>query len=76
MRCLPRKAEHLVLLGPFGWRVGEASNAHAVGELAIDGRFDQIRREESKRDCHVDFPDLQPSRLAMLSAVMDASVLS
>jgi cytochrome c553 len=26
-----------------------------VGKPAIDGRFDKIRRKESKRDCHVDF---------------------
>jgi hypothetical protein len=62
MRLLPRKAEHLVLLGPFDWQVGEARNPHAVGEPAIDGRFDQIRREESKRDCHVDL-----SRAAVFS---------
>src|SRR6516164_226699 len=54
MRLLPRKTEHLVLLGPFGWQVGEASNAHAMGKPAIDGRFDQIGGKESQRDCHVD----------------------
>ena len=54
MRLLPRKAEHLVLLGPFGWQVGEASNAHAMRQPAIDGRFDQIGRKESQRDGHVD----------------------
>src|SRR6516165_2991033 len=54
MRLLPRKAEYLVLLGPFGWQVGEASNAHAMGKPAIDGRFDQIGGKESQRDCHVD----------------------
>jgi hypothetical protein len=26
---MPRKAEHLVLLGPFRRQVGEANNAHA-----------------------------------------------
>ena len=62
MRLLPRKAEHLVLLGPFGWQVAEASDAHAVGEPTIDGRFDQIGREESKRDGHVDL-----SRAAVFS---------
>ena len=54
VRLLRRKAEQLVLAGPLRRQVGEASNAHAVGQPAIDGRFDQIRREESKRDCHVD----------------------
>ena len=62
MRLLPRKAEHLVLPGPFRRQIGEASNAHAVGEPAIDGRFDQIGRKESKRDCHVDL-----SRAAVFS---------
>ena len=62
MRLLPRKGEHLVRLGPFGRQVAEASNAHAVGEPAIDGRLDEIRREESKRDCHVDL-----SRAAVFS---------
>jgi hypothetical protein len=36
VRLLRSKAEHLVLPGPFRWQVGEASNAHAVGEPAID----------------------------------------
>ena len=62
VRLLRRKAELLVLAGPLRWQVGEASNAHAVGEPAIDGGFEQIRREESKRDCHVDL-----SRAAVLS---------
>ena len=55
VRSLLRKAEHLVLPQPFRWQVGEASNAHAVREPAVDGRFDEIRCEESQRDCHVDF---------------------
>jgi hypothetical protein len=54
VRLLRRKAEQLVLAGPLRWQIGEASNAHAVGEPAIDGRFDQIGRKESQRDCHVD----------------------
>ena len=33
--------EHFVLSGPFGWQVGEASDAHAVRESAVDGRFHQ-----------------------------------
>ena len=49
-----RKAEHLVLAEPFRWQVGEASNANAMGEPAIDCRFDEIGRKENKRDCHVD----------------------
>ena len=62
MRLLPRKAEHLVLPGPFRRQVAEASDAQAVGEPAIDGRFDQIMCEESQRDGHVDI-----SRAAVFS---------
>ena len=47
---IARKPEYLVLPGPFRRQVGEASNAHTVGEPAIDGRFDQIGCEESQRD--------------------------
>jgi hypothetical protein len=54
VRLLPRKTEHLVLAGPLRWQIGEASNAHAVGKPAVDGSFDQIGREESKRDGHID----------------------
>src|SRR6516165_12406331 len=55
MRRLSRgKAEHLVLPGPLRWQVAEASNAHAMGKSAFDGRFDKVRREESKRDSHID----------------------
>jgi hypothetical protein len=42
------KTEHFVLPRPFGWWVGEASDAHAVRESTIDGRFDEIGCEESK----------------------------
>jgi len=38
--------EQFVLPGPFGRQVGEASNAHAVRESTIDGRFDEIGCEE------------------------------
>ncbi len=38
----PRKAKHLVLLGPFGRQVSEANNAHAVRECAVDCSFDEI----------------------------------
>jgi hypothetical protein len=49
--------EQFVLPGPFGWQVGEASNAHAVRESTIDGSFDEIGCEEGKRDRHVYFAD-------------------
>ena len=51
------KTEQFVLPGPFGWQVGEASDAHAVRESAIDGRFDEIGCEKRKRDRHVYFAD-------------------
>jgi len=60
VRLLRRKAEHLVLAGPLRWQVGEASNAPAVGEPAIDGCLDQIGRKESQRDCHVDLSRVFP----------------
>ena len=44
VRLLRRKTEHLVLAGPFRRQVGEASNAHAMRQPAIDGRFDEIGR--------------------------------
>jgi hypothetical protein len=50
VRLLRSKAEHLALAGPFRWQVGEASNAHAMREPSVDGRFDEIGRKESKRD--------------------------
>jgi hypothetical protein len=40
VQLLSRKAQHLVLTGPFGRQVGEASNAHAVGEPTLDRRSD------------------------------------
>jgi hypothetical protein len=43
---LSRKPEHLVLPGPFGWQVEEAGDAHAMGKPTLDGRPDEIRREE------------------------------
>jgi len=56
-RCsnaLRRKAEHLVLPAPFRRQIGEASDTHAMRQPAIDGRFDEIGCEESKRYRHVD----------------------
>jgi hypothetical protein len=45
-----RKSEHLVLPGPFGRHVAEAGHSHAMGERALDGRSDEIGREECERD--------------------------
>ena len=52
---MPRKAKHLVLLGPFRRQVGKANNAHAVWKGATDCGLDEIGCEESQRDCHVRF---------------------
>ena len=48
------KPEHLVLAGPFSRQVGEADDAHAMGESSIDRSLDEVGREEGKRDRHVD----------------------
>ena len=53
-RLQHRKSKHLVLAGPFGGQVGETDNSHAVREPSINGRLDQVGREEGERDCHVD----------------------
>jgi hypothetical protein len=42
-----------VLARPFGGQFGEASDTHTVRESAVDGRVDEIGREERKRDRHV-----------------------
>jgi hypothetical protein len=54
------KAEHLVLLGPCGGQVGEAGNAHAMRKPTVNRRFDEIGREERKRDRHIDLTDAAP----------------
>jgi hypothetical protein len=43
-----------VLAGPLRRQVGEASNADAMRQPAIDGRLDEIGRQEGQRDCRVD----------------------
>jgi hypothetical protein len=56
--ALPRrKAEHLVLQRPCGRKVGEAGDTHSMGQPPIDGRLDEIRGEEGKRNRHIHFPD-------------------
>ena len=54
------KAKHLVLLGPCGGQVGEAGNAHAMRKSTVNRRFDEIGREERKRDRHIDLADAAP----------------
>ena len=49
-------AKHLALAGPFGRQAGETGNSHAVREPSINGRLDEVGREEGERDCHVDLP--------------------
>ena len=63
MPLLRSKAEHLVLAGPFGWQVGEASNSHPMREPPFDGGRDEIGREEGKRDCHIHLADAAPLAL-------------
>jgi hypothetical protein len=50
-----------VLPRPFGGQAGEARKPHAMGESALDGRLDEIRRE---------------ARFAMLSGVAVAPAIS
>ena len=54
------KAENLLLLGPFGGQVGEASNPHAMRQPPVDRRLDAVRCKESKRDRHIHFSDTAP----------------
>ncbi len=56
---MPRKAKHLVLLGPFRRQVGEANDAHAVRQGAMDCGFDESGCEETQRDCHVHFAGIR-----------------
>jgi hypothetical protein len=42
VRSLRRKAEHLVLSGPFRRQVGEASDAHTMREPVIDGGCSEL----------------------------------
>jgi hypothetical protein len=41
-KALRRKAEHLVLAGPFRRQVGEASDTHAMREPASDGGCSEL----------------------------------
>jgi hypothetical protein len=52
---LSREAKNLVLAGPFRRQVSEASNAHSMGESALDRGLDEIRSKEGKRDRLIDF---------------------
>jgi len=50
-RRLHRKAEHLVLSGPFRRQVGEASDAHAMREPAIDGGCSELATDNREVAC-------------------------
>jgi hypothetical protein len=49
-----RESKHLALA--VGRQVGQSGNSHAVREPSINGRLDEVGREEGERDCHVDLP--------------------
>ena len=59
VRLLPRKAEHLVLPGPFRWQLGEASNAHAMREPAIDGGCSELATDNRLRSSSPPSPTTQ-----------------
>jgi hypothetical protein len=59
-RLRRRKSEHLVLPRPLGGHVGEAGHSHAMRQPPRDGRLHEIRRQEGKRDRHVDLPNAAP----------------
>ncbi len=42
------EAKDSPLARPFGRQIGEASNAHAVWERAVDSGFDEVGSEEGK----------------------------
>jgi len=46
VRLQHREAKHLALAGPFGRQVGKTGNSHTVRELPINGRLDEVGREE------------------------------
>ena len=48
--------EHLTLARPFGRQVAKSANAQTTGKSSLNSCLDQIWREESERDCHVDLP--------------------
>jgi hypothetical protein len=80
-RLLRRKAEHLALSGPFRRQVGEASDAHAKREPAIDGGCSELAADNrlvggssppspTTQSCslvhtHVTRVEVQPDRLVI-----------
>jgi hypothetical protein len=70
------KTKHLALTGPFRGQVGETGKSHTVREPSINGRLDEVGREEGERDCLLILRTLQPSRPAMVSVLDWGSVMS
>jgi hypothetical protein len=56
-RLLGRKAKEIILPGPFGRQIDEASYPHPVREPPVYGGSDQTRREECKGDRHIHLAD-------------------
>ena len=46
MSLLRNQTEHLTLARPFDREVAKSGHAHSMGKAPIDGRLDEIRREE------------------------------
>ena len=49
-----------MLFGPLGRQVEEPCDAQAARKPTIHRRFDKARREESKRDRHIDPAETAP----------------
>jgi len=48
------RSKRSVLLRPFNGQIAQARNTYSAWQPAMNGSFDEIRCEESKRDRHVD----------------------
>ena len=51
------KSERFELPSPFGGRIAKSLDANTTGQAALDGGSDESRREEGKRDGHIDLTD-------------------
>jgi hypothetical protein len=52
-----------VLAGPLGGQIGEAGDAHAMRQPAVDRCFHEVGRKECERDGHIDLPNAAPLSL-------------
>ena len=50
------EAEGLSLAAPFRRHIAKPTDSHSMGQFTLDRRFDEVGREEGKRDHHVDLP--------------------